>query len=132
MSEEGNALEEQSSLNATYQNIRAILEKARSTAYRAVNFAMVQAYWAVGRIIVEEEQKGAERAEYGKALIKELSVRLTRDYGKGFIERNLWYMSDFYRTFPKVNALRSELTWTHYRLLLKELGEKKGRKYELR
>ena len=119
MSEKSITLQEQSSIDTTYQNIRAILEKARSTAYRAVNFAMVQAYWEIGRIIVEEEQKGAERAEYGKALVKDLSVRLTRDYGKGFIERNIWYMRDFYRTFPKVNALRSELTWTHYRLLLK-------------
>jgi hypothetical protein len=64
----------------------------------------------IGRIIVEQEQKGAERAEYGTALIKELSRRLTRDYGKGFTERNLWYMRDFYLTFPKVNALRAELT----------------------
>ena len=119
MSEKSITLQEQSSIDTTYQSIRAILEKARSTAYRAVNFAMVQAYWEIGRIIVEEEQKGAERAEYGKALVKDLSVRLTRDYGKGFIERNIWYMRDFYRTFPKVNALRSELTWTHYRLLLK-------------
>lgn len=119
MSEKSITLQEQSSIDTTYQNIRAILEKARSTAYRAVNFAMVQAYWEIGRIIVVEEQKGEKRAEYGKALIKELSVRLTRDYGKGFIERNLWCMRDFYRTFPKVNALRSELTWTHYRLLLK-------------
>jgi len=111
-------------IDDTYQSIRAILEKARSTAYRAVNFAMVQAYWEIGRIIVEEEQKGEERAEYGTALIKELSVRLTRDYGKGFIERNLWYLRDFYLTFPKVNALRAELTWTHYRLLLKVEKEK--------
>ena len=66
MSEERVALKEQSSIDTTYQSIRAILEKARSTAYRAVNFAMVQAYWEVGRVIVEEEQKGAERAEYGK------------------------------------------------------------------
>ncbi|MCK4735346.1 MAG: hypothetical protein KAT65_23035, partial [Methanophagales archaeon] len=102
-----------------YQSLRAIIEKARSTAYRAVNFAMVQAYWEICRIIVEEEQKGSERAKYGKALIKELSQRLTRDYGKGFTERNLWYMRDFYLTFPKVNALRAELTWTHYRFLLK-------------
>jgi hypothetical protein len=106
-------------IDTTYQNIRALLERARSTAYHAVNFAMVQAYWEIDRIIVEEEQKGAERAEYGKALIKELSRRLTRDYGKGFTERNLWYMKDFYRPFPKVNSLRAELTWTHYRLLLK-------------
>ncbi len=117
MSEE--ALKEQASIDTTYQSIRAILEKARSTAYRAVNLAMVQAYWEVGRVIVEEEQRGAERAEYGTALIMELSRRLTRDYGKGFTERNLWYMRDFYLTFPKVNALRAELTWTHYRLLLK-------------
>nr|CBH37912.1 hypothetical protein BSM_13890 [uncultured archaeon] len=68
---------------------------------------------------VEQEQKGADRTEYGKALINELSQRHTRDYGRGFTERNLWHMSDCYRTFPKVNALRAELTWTHYRLLLK-------------
>ncbi len=89
---------------------------------------MVQAYWEVGRIIVEEEQKGAERAEYGKALIKELSRRLTRDYGRGFTERNLWYMRDFYLTFSKVNALRSELTWTHYRLLLR-VGKEEARNF---
>lgn len=124
MSEEGNALEEQSSLNATYQNIRAILEKARSTAYRAVNFAMVQAYWEIGRIIVEEEQKGAERAEYGKGLIKELSRRLTKDYGRGFDESNLRNMRLFYQTFPNCDALRHELSWTHYRLLFRiENGE---------
>jgi len=118
MSEENLTLKEQVSIDTSYQSIRTILEKARST-YHAVNFAMVHAYWEIGRVIVEEEQKGAERAEYGTARIKELSRRLTRDYGKGFTGRNLWYMRDFYRTFPKVNALRSELTWTHYRLLLK-------------
>jgi len=119
MSEKSITLQEQSSIDTTYQNIRAILEKARSTAYRAVNFAMVQAYWEIGRIIVEEEQKGEERAEYGKALIKELSRRLTRDYGKGFNQTNLWYMRQFYLTFKNPHALRGELTWTHYRLLLK-------------
>lgn len=106
-----------------YENIKQILEKARNTAYRAVNFAMVQAYWQIGKVIVEEEQKGKERAEYGKFLIKELSQRLTKECQKGFIERNLWYMRDFYLKFPKVNALRSELTWTHYRLLLKVENE---------
>ncbi|MFV9678063.1 MAG: DUF1016 N-terminal domain-containing protein [Methanosarcinales archaeon] len=119
MSEENITLKEQASIDTTYKSIKAILEKACSTAYRAVNFAMVQAYWGIGRIIIEEEQKGAERAKYGKELIKEVSRRLTRDYGRGFTERNLWYMRDFYLTFPKVNALRAELTWTHYRLLLK-------------
>jgi predicted nuclease of restriction endonuclease-like (RecB) superfamily len=106
------------SVDAVYSGIKKILEEARSTAYRAVNFAMVQAYWNVGRLIVEEEQKGKQKAEYGKHLIKELSIRLTKDYGKGFTERNLWYTRNFYLIFPKVNALRAELTWTHYRLLL--------------
>lgn len=118
------SLKEQSSIDTTYRNIKAIVEKARSTAYRAVNFAMVQAYWEVGRIIVEEEQKGEERAEYGKGLIKELSIRLTKDYGRGFDESNLRNMRSFYQTFPNCDALRHELSWTHYRLLLRiEKGE---------
>lgn len=105
-------------IDSAYNDIRSILEKARGTAYRAVNFAMVTAYWEIGRIIAEEEQKGAKRAEYGISLIKYLSRKLTEDYGKGFTERNLWYIRDFYLKFQKVNALRAELTWTHYRLLL--------------
>ena len=106
-----------------YQNVKEILDDARKVAYRAINFSMVKAYWNIGRIIVEDEQRGKARAEYGKALIYELSVRLTHDFGKGFDERNLWFMRSFYIIFPKVNALRSELTWTHYRLLLR--GDKK-------
>ena len=105
--------------DGAYLSIKEVIERARNTAYRAVNFAMVQAYWSIGRVIVEDEQKGEKRAEYGKALIKDLSKRLTKDYGIGFNERNLWHMKDFYLTFPNVNALRSELTWTHYRLLLR-------------
>ncbi len=108
-------LTQQAKINTAYQNIRDILEEARSTAYRSVNFAMVQAYWQIGRIIVEEEQKGKERAEYGKGLLKELSKRLIRDYGRGFDESNLRNMRMFYLTFPKCDALRHELSWTHYR-----------------
>jgi len=99
--------------------IHQILETARSNAYRAVNFAMVKAYWEIGRIIVEEEQKGEKRAEYGKQLINELSYRLTQEYGRGFTKTNLFYMKQFHLTFPKFHALRGELTWTHYRLLLR-------------
>ena len=108
-------LTQQAKINTAYQNIRDILEEARSTAYRSVNFAMVQAYWQIGRIIVEEEQKGKERAEYGKGLLKELSKRLIRDYGRGFDESNLRNMRMFYLTFPKCDALCHELSWTHYR-----------------
>ncbi len=119
---------QQATINTAYQNIRDILEEARSTAYRSVNFAMVQAYWQIGRIIVEEEQKGKERAEYGKALIKELSRKLTYGYGKGYNESNLKYIRQFYLTFPNGHALRDELSWTHYRLLLR-VEKEKGTNY---
>jgi predicted nuclease of restriction endonuclease-like (RecB) superfamily len=104
---------------AVYKDIRAVLDKARSESLRTVNFVMVQAYWNIGRIIVEEEQKGKKRADYGKGLLQEISNRLTVDYGEGFTVTNLKYMRQFYTSFPIGHALRGELTWTHYRLLLK-------------
>lgn len=110
--------------NECYQKIKGILEEARSNIYRQVNFIMVQAYWNVGRIIMDEEQKGQKRAEYGKYLVRDLAKKLTVEFGKGFDERNLFFMRQFYQTFPKVNALRSELSWTHYRQLLRVDDEK--------
>lgn len=120
-----------------YTAIRTVLEQARATAYRAVNFAMVQAYWQIGYLIVEEEQRGKEHAEYGKAVLDELSERLTKDFGKGFTSTNLRYMRQFYLAFPihhalsdesslqeKRNDLRPELSWTHYRMLLRVDNEK--------
>ena len=106
-------------VESIYSRVRKILETARSSAYRAVNFAMVQAYWHIGREIVEGEQRGKQRAEYGSALIEELSKRLSVEYGQGFNKTNLWYMKQFYLSFKNLHALRGELTWTHYRLLLK-------------
>jgi len=105
--------------NSLYNEVKSILEHARSQAYTAVNFAMVEAYWHIGRLIVER-QGGEERAEYGKKLIQYLAGRLTRDYGEGFDERNLRFMRQFYLTFPIWNALRSKLSWTHYRLIMKK------------
>ncbi len=102
-----------------YDKIKEILESARNRSYMAVNFEMVQAYWNIGRSIVEEEQAGRERAEYGKYLLSNLSIRLTAEYGRGFDYRNLAYMRQFYQTFPNMNALRSELSWTHYRILIR-------------
>lgn len=99
-----------------YEGIAQVLERARGQAYHAVNSAMVHAYWEIGQRIVEG-QGGKERAAYGRALVKELSRRLTDDFGRGFNERNLWSMRKFYLAFSKVNALRSELSWTHYRSL---------------
>src|SRR6266852_1051528 len=98
-----------------YREIRAVLESARAGAYRTVNSAMVQAYWNVGRLIVEYEQKGRRRAGYGEAIIATLAERLKRDFGRGFDERNLRYMRSFHLAFPILNALRSELPDTRKR-----------------
>ena len=101
-----------------YSAIKETLLSSRRQAYTAVNFAMVQAYWQIGRIIVEHEQEGSLRSGYGKSVLQELSNRLTEEFGKGFSVRTLQQMKKFYVTFPNTNALRSQLTWTHYRLLL--------------
>ena len=79
-------------IDSTYQSVKQILEEARKKAYSAVNFAMVQAYWNIGRIIVEEEQKGKATADYGEYLLRELSERLTKDFDRGFDPSNLRYM----------------------------------------
>ena len=101
-----------------YSEIKETLLLSRNQAYSAVNFAMVQAYWQIGRIIVEHEQNGNARAGYGKSVLQELSSHLTKDFGKGFSVRTLQQMKKFYVMFPNTNALRSQLTWTHYRLLM--------------
>jgi len=97
--------------------VRAILQSARHQALQTVNAVMVQAYWQIGREIVEEEQRGHSRADYGARLIEELAGQLSKEFGRGFIPRNLRYMREFYQAFPNWNAVRSELSWTHHRLL---------------
>ncbi|MCL2247553.1 MAG: PDDEXK nuclease domain-containing protein [Lentimicrobiaceae bacterium] len=104
--------------NQIYHQIKEILIAAREKAYFAVNFAMVEAYWLIGKQIVES-QDGNERAEYGTQLLKYLSEQLTHDFGKGFTVTNLTYMRQFYNTFPIRHALRDKLAWTHYRLIMK-------------
>lgn len=110
-----------SELTNFYSAIQAIVEKARQKAYSAANFAMVEAYWQIGQRIVEEEQRGKERAEYGAHLISNLAEKLTGDFGKGFSEANLKNFRQFYLAFPEGigYALRSELSWTHYRLIMR-------------
>lgn len=116
--------EKTNDMNNLYQNIAAILQEARSRSYRAINTTMIEAYWHIGQQIVEEEQQGKHRAEYGSKLLPYLSKKLQADFGKGFDERNLRNMRLFYQVFPIWNAMRTELTWTHYRLLLKVTNEK--------
>jgi hypothetical protein len=80
---------------------------------------MVVAYWHVGREIVEEDQKGESRADYGSKLLASLSIRLSKRFGKGFDPSNLWNMRQFYQEYPILDAVRRELSWTHYRLLMR-------------
>ena len=106
-----------------YSEIKEALLRSRSQAYSAVNFAMVQAYWHIGRIIVEHEQNGNLRSDYGKGILREVSERLQQEFGTGFSVRNLQQMKKFYTMFQNTNALRSQLTWTHYRALLRVENE---------
>lgn len=108
----------QKGMEQLYANIRAIMSSARQRAYAAVNFTMVESYWLIGQSIVEYEQHGEQRAEYGKGVLKELAERLSKEFGKGFDESNLRYMRLFYKVFPIRDTLRHELTWSHYRRLL--------------
>ena len=101
------------------QSIRELVQEARQQIVRSVNSVMVHTYWHIGRLIVEDEQQGEARAEYGKQQLEQLSARLTDEFGKGFDVRNLRNMRAFFQTFPIRNALRTELSWTHYRCLMR-------------
>ena len=110
-------------------NIKEVIEKAQHSAVRAVNQARVQMYWQIGQHIVEEEQQGKERAEYGAYIIKTLAKELEKDFGSGFSYRQLSFCRQFHLAFPKVNALRSQLNWTQYRMLLRIEDEDKRTYY---
>jgi predicted nuclease of restriction endonuclease-like (RecB) superfamily len=99
-------------------DIQSIISKARESAVRAVDYERVLMYWSIGKRIFEEEQHGKDRAIYGERLIPYLSDQLVPLFGSAFSARNLNYFRQFNRLFPIVNALRSQLTWTHYRLML--------------
>lgn len=100
-----------------YEQVRDVFVAARQFVHKTANFAMVKAYWLVGKMIVEK-QGGEAKAVYGDKLIDELSVKLTRDLGAGFTRVNLFYMRRFYLAFQKVHTLCEQLSWSHYRLLI--------------
>ncbi len=106
-------------LDALHRQVREILTSARDGAWQAVNTVMVDAYWEVGRVIVEDEQAGKQRASYGKRVLEGLADRLQAEFGKGYDASNLRNMRAFFVTYPIRDALRRELSWTHYRLLLR-------------
>lgn len=101
-----------------YQHIRETVLNAKTKVYTAVNFAMVEAYWEIGREIVEAQGEN-QRAEYGAQLLKYLSEQLTHEFGRGFDESNLRKMRQFYLTFQIRDTLCPELSWSHYRLLMR-------------
>ena len=101
-------------INHLYQRIEAIIDGARSKVYNTANVEMVQAYWNIGREIVEEEQKGSGRADYGKQLMQELSQRLIKEKGRGFSLSNLFNMRRFYQVYPIFQTVSGKLSWSHY------------------
>jgi len=102
-----------------FTDICAILKGARKQLQQTVNFTMVDAYWQVGRLIVEHEQEGKNKAEYGKSTLINLSQRLTKEFGRGFDASNLRRMRQFYLAFPICGTVSHKLSWSHYRELLR-------------
>ncbi len=121
-------------INTTfYDDVRQILLSARSKTYRAVNTAMVEAYWLIGKRIVEEEQNGKSRAEYGKRLLENLSKSLSNDFGKGFSYANLRNFRQFYLAYPDQEicyTVCSKLSWSHNRLIMR-IDNEQARTYYL-
>ncbi len=110
---------DQPAFTALVGELRAIIVEARQQALRAVDVVQVRTCWEVGRHIVEFEQGGRAKAEYGARLLAQVSERLSAEFGAGFDQRNLRNMRAFYLAFPIWNAVRPKLAWTHYRLLLR-------------
>ncbi|MCL1826933.1 MAG: DUF1016 N-terminal domain-containing protein [Candidatus Cloacimonetes bacterium] len=116
-----------------FADIEKILSKGRGKAHIAINNVMVETYWLIGKRIVEQEQQGKDRANYGEQLLVKLSQHLSSTLGKGFSYANLKNFRQFYQTWPDLEiryALRSELSWTHIRLIMR-VDSEKARQYYL-
>jgi predicted nuclease of restriction endonuclease-like (RecB) superfamily len=126
-------------LDAIYKNIASYIHTARNNVLQTVNIEIVKAYWLIGKDIVEEEQAGKQRAEYGSFLLKEISLRLTKEFGQGFGRSTLADIRKFYLAYQKVHAVRGQsekqefmprLSWTHYRSLMRESRKEVREFYE--
>ena len=115
--------------NQLFSDVAQIIHQARKRSYTTVNTILLETYWQIGQLIGEDDRQGDKRALYGKGFLKELARDLTLEFGKGFDERNLNNMRAFYRAFPIWNAVRTELSWTHYRLLSRVENEAKRNFY---
>jgi predicted nuclease of restriction endonuclease-like (RecB) superfamily len=110
-------MEQLEKTNHLLTSVKEIIENARGNVYRSANSIVLQMYWQIGQLIVMDEQQGNAKAIYGQKVLKQLAIQLTLEFGKGFDERNLNNMRAFYNAFPIWNAVRTELSWTHYRLI---------------
>ncbi|MFP3591315.1 PDDEXK nuclease domain-containing protein [Chryseobacterium sp. SIMBA_038] len=100
-----------------YSSIAKIIAESKNNVFKTTNTILLKMYWEIGRIIIEDEQNGEQRADYGKSVLKNLANQLSLEFGKGFNERNLNNMRAFFNSFPIWNAVRTELSWTHYRII---------------
>ena len=110
-------------------DIQGIIAQSRDRAIRSVDAERVVMYWHIGKVIFEEEQQGEDRAVYGAFLIQSLAEQLQPQFGSGFSKRHLHWYVQFYRTFPNVNALRTQFSWTHYRTLIRIENKEKREFY---
>lgn len=108
--------------------IKRIIQQSRANAVRSVDFCRVQMYWALGKRILEEEQEGKERADYGTFLLKKLSKELVPEFGSGFSVRQLELCRQFYREYPIANTVCAQLNWSQYKLLI-AISDKDKRSY---
>lgn len=116
-----------------YNRVKELLKKARTTVVQTVNKTMVITYFEIGKMIIEEEQKGKERAEYGQQLTRELSQRLSNEFGKGFSVTNIQQMRNFYLIYQKQQTLsvKFNLSWSHYLKLMRIVDIKERKFYEI-
>ena len=105
-------------INQVTQEIKALMIDARTASALEINKQLLKTYWHIGRIIVEHEQNGNFRAQYGKRLLSELAKELTRELGRGFSKSNLFNMRSFYTAYPNFPDTTGKLTWSHYCELL--------------
>ena len=126
-----NSIEIYQQFEVFFSEVRRIIEESRNNAVRSVDYCRVQMYWNIGRRIFEEEQQGKDRAEYGTYLTRNLANELEPVYGSGFSVRQLEMCRQFYRLYPIANAVRSQLNWTQYRMLIQISDPDKREYYEL-
>jgi len=115
--------------DSLFLSVKEIINQSRERVFRLANSTLLLSYWQIGQLIVEDEQQGKGRATYGKFVLKNLSKKLTLEFGKGFDYTNLSNMRKFYQAFPIVDTLSQQLSWSHYRLLSTQENKEKREYY---